>query len=269
MPQKSRESRVIIRLICLVSQLTVETLDFPVDHSVVLREKNKLKKKFLDSERDFLETKIAILGGSTTTELQDQLELFLLNCGIKPSFYSCEFGRYYETVLYDNEELIQFDPDIVYVHVSVENLVTAYKTDRSFSERSKEEFEKFVKMWMKLQELFDCFIIQDDFEQPLFRPFGSFDADNPLGVSKLVNDLNVQISDFSSEHSFFKTSDRNYLSSKLGLHVWKNYSLWLTAKYSLSHRAITTLSYSLSRQICGLLGQSKKCLVLDLDNTLW
>jgi FkbH-like protein len=55
----------------------------------------------------------------------------------------------------------------------------------------------------------------------------------------------------------------------MGLDLWKDYSLWLSSKYSLSYNAITHLSYTISRIINSLRGKSKKCLVLDLDNTLW
>ena len=61
--------------------------------------------------------------------------------------------------------------------------------------------------------------------------------------------------------------DRNYLSSKLGLASWKDYSLWLSAKYSLSYQAITNICYTLNKIIQSISGFSKKCLILDLDNT--
>jgi FkbH-like protein len=69
--------------------------------------------------------------------------------------------------------------------------------------------------------------------------------------------------------SYLNIIDRFYLSSKMGLDLWKDYSLWLSSKYSLSYAAITHLSYTVSKIINSLHGKSKKCLVLDLDNTLW
>ena len=77
------------------------------------------------------------------------------------------------------------------------------------------------------------------------------------------------ISKFAMQSAYLNICDRNYLSSKLGLSVWKDYSLWLSAKYSLSYKAITNLCYTLSKIIESKLGFSKKCLILDLDNTLW
>src|SRR5947209_2597189 len=40
--------------------------------------------------------RIAVLGGTTTSELVDFLEVFLLQDGFKPDFYQSEYGRYFE-----------------------------------------------------------------------------------------------------------------------------------------------------------------------------
>ena len=77
------------------------------------------------------------------------------------------------------------------------------------------------------------------------------------------------INEEANNLSFLNIVDRFYLSSKIGLKLWKDYSLWLTSKYSLSYKAITYLSYTVSNIINSIHGKSKKCLILDLDNTLW
>ena len=61
------------------------TFDHPLDVTKILRKKKSLKRYLLIRD-DFIEKNIAILGGSTTSEIKDILELFLLKNGIKPSF---------------------------------------------------------------------------------------------------------------------------------------------------------------------------------------
>ena len=247
----------------------IDVLDYPFNHKLILTKKKAIKQALLKSNNVFLAIKIAILGGSSTNELKDQLELFLLKLNIKAEFYQCEFAQYYETIMFDNTELLKFKPDVIYLHVSVENLSSLYQSNRSYEEKAKEEFKRLKNMWERINSQFDCQVIQDNFEMAQVRPLGSFDTQSLEGVSSTLASLNLLISDFSSENSFLHISDRYYLSSNIGLKQWKNYSLWLTAKYSLSHLAITTLSYSLGNVIGSLFGKTKKCLVLDLDNILW
>src|SRR6185437_1390386 len=54
--------------------------------------------------------RIAVLGGSTTQELVDLLELLLLEAGFRPEFYQSEYGRYYEDAVIDSGALVDFAP---------------------------------------------------------------------------------------------------------------------------------------------------------------
>jgi hypothetical protein len=62
--------------------------------------------------------RIAVLGGSTTSEIVDLLDLWLLERGFAPVFYQSDNGRYYVGPLHRPEKLIAFNPDLVYIHTS-------------------------------------------------------------------------------------------------------------------------------------------------------
>ena len=54
----------------------LELLDYPFDPIKILRKKNSSKKELLNKKSP-INKKIAILGGTTTHEVKDQLEIFL------------------------------------------------------------------------------------------------------------------------------------------------------------------------------------------------
>ena len=54
-----------------------EVLEYPFDVSKILRKKKILKRHFLENE-SLVNIKIAVLGATTTFEVIEQLELFLL-----------------------------------------------------------------------------------------------------------------------------------------------------------------------------------------------
>ena len=61
-------------------------LQYPLDIDKILRKKKSIKRELLNKKN--LEAKnVAILGGSTTSEVKNIVELFLLNSGIKPIFF--------------------------------------------------------------------------------------------------------------------------------------------------------------------------------------
>ena len=86
------------------------SLRFPATLADILRKRNSLKKELLQ-QSNLVPTRIAILGGSTTTEVRNMLELFLLATGIQPSFYESGYNRYAEDVLFENPDLWKFKPE--------------------------------------------------------------------------------------------------------------------------------------------------------------
>lgn len=95
---------------------------YPFDANYILAKKKRIKRELLAEGERFVDKKIAILGGSTTNDIKLILELFLLNQGIRPSFYESEYNKYYEDAVFDNAELEAFAPDLIYIHTSNRNI---------------------------------------------------------------------------------------------------------------------------------------------------
>jgi len=56
-------------------------LEHPLDASYILRHKKKIKRELLAEQEALLTKNIAVLGGSTTSEIINILEIFLLKNG--------------------------------------------------------------------------------------------------------------------------------------------------------------------------------------------
>jgi len=97
------------------------TVRLPVAAKDILRNCRTLKRELLQ-QSNLLSTRIAILGGSTTTEVRSLLELFLLAQGIRPTFYESGYNRYSEDILFKNPDLWNFKPDIVFIHTTWQNV---------------------------------------------------------------------------------------------------------------------------------------------------
>ncbi len=85
-------------------------IQHPLNPAYLLRTNKRLRRQLRETS-DGRQLKIAILGGSTTAEIGNLLELFLLAEGFRPDIYQSEYNRYYEDALYGNDELSQFAPD--------------------------------------------------------------------------------------------------------------------------------------------------------------
>ena len=102
-------------------------LEYPFDAALVLKKKKSIRRWLKEENKEYIKKNIAILGGSTTSEVKDILELFLLNYGIEPVFYESEYGQFWQDAVFGNAALDAFGPDLVYIHTSNRN-ITEYPT---------------------------------------------------------------------------------------------------------------------------------------------
>lgn len=246
-------------------------LNYPFDSDQVMSTKKKLLRLLKEHENG-TPLKIAVLGGSTTSDIVKVLELFLRNRGIIPSFYESEYAQYWSDAVFGTPELDEFKPEIVFIHTcsrNIEEKPTVGEDAKSVSEKLEREYARYEKMWTSLSEKFGCIIIQNNFELPSERLLGNREAGCAYGRIDFITRLNIKLYDYAQTHANFYIHDINYLSAAYGLERWHELRHWHLYKYALSVSAIPDFAYSLSNIICSCLGKNKKVLALDLDNTLW
>ncbi|MBF0368323.1 MAG: HAD family hydrolase [Magnetococcales bacterium] len=97
--------------------------------------------------------------------------------------------------------------------------------------------------------------------------FGSFDACHPASLQRQIQDFNQQLTRHTPEGCF--VLDTASLAEGVGLYSWFDPMQWHWGKMPFAQSMIPLACDHLSRLIAGIRGRSRKCLVLDLDNTLW
>ena len=255
----------------MVDNARLDALDYPFDVDVIHKKKKSLKASLLKGG-PFLDKRIAILGGSTTAEIKDVLELFLLREGIRPEFYQSDYNRYYEDVMFPNDALERFAPDLVFIHTTQANVTQAplVADSREVVEaKLAAELHKFTSLWERIRTTYNCTIIQNNFELPRYRVLGNLDFSTFQGATYFTTRLNLAFAEYAQTQRHFYINDINYLSASFGLARWHDPRFWHAYKYALSYDAIPLLAHNVARIITAVYGKSKKCLVLDLDNTVW
>ena len=250
----------------------MQELNYPFDPSYIIKKRKSIKRKLLEDGSARIKKKIAVFGGSTTNEIINTLELFLLDAGIEPEFYESEYAQYEQDAVFPSEELLSFKPDIVFVHTTNRNIRSLPEvTDNKeiVDEKLKSEFARFENIWNSIRDKFHCPIIQNNFEMPFYRLMGNKDCSDYRGRTNFISRLNQLFYDFAEKTEGFYINDINYLSADYGLKEWSNPSFWNMYKYAMCFEAIPSLAFSVSNIIKSIFGKNKKALALDLDNTLW
>lgn len=251
----------------------MKALEYPFNPEYIIKNKKRIKRELLEhTNATFLEKKIAILGGETTSDIKLVLELFLLNYGIKPIFYESEYNQYYEDGMFSNPCLEAFKPDIIFICTCIRNINLFPEISDTREEvlcKKQCIMDRFVGLWGAIKERYHCPIIQNNFEYPFYRLMGNKDASDYRGKVNFVTQLNIDFYNYAQSNNDFYICDINYISSSYGLEKWAEPYYWYMYKYAVSVPAIPYLSFNVANIIKSIYGKNKKAFNLDLDNTLW
>ena len=247
--------------------------DLNMNYHELISKKNDLIKQYNNKNKlTIINKKIAILTGSTSNFFKELLDLFLISKGIKPNFYISEFNKYYEDSIFGNKKLDAFMPDIVILYTTNLNISQFPEINNSKEyvlELIEKEVKKIIDCWSKLTEKFNCQIIQNNFEMSIVRNFGNKDTCDYRGNNFYINNINIRIAEESIKFNNVFIHDLSYQSMIFGLDNWYDKKLWYAYKIAFSLDALPMVVKNISNQICAIYGKSKKCIILDLDNTLW
>jgi FkbH-like protein len=237
----------------------------------LLRKRKKLRRELLENPH-LKPVRIAVLGGTTTSELVDLLELLLLSEGLSPTFYQSEYNRFYEDAVLEPEKIKDFRPDLAYIHThyrNVRQLPSIACTEGELQEFVNSELTRFQQIWSSLEAAISCQVIQNNFEQPPFPTLGNLDAVVYGGQTRYFAELNLQFAKAASQSRKLLIQDLHSLAGEIGLKHWFDWQRWFSYKILTTPEANLAIARSLAAIIGVLMGKTKKCLVLDLDNTLW
>jgi FkbH-like protein len=118
-----------------------------------------------------------------------------------------------------------------------------------------------------LRNRFDTQIILQNIATPVGSMLGSYEGRLPGTKAWIISRLNFELDKLVSQDVFLL--DIAGLASTLGLENWHDPKLWNMAKLPFSQRYVPIYADYICRILGSRFGKSRRCLILDLDNTLW
>ena len=201
--------------------------------------------------------RIAILGGYTTKFVTPLVQLFLARAGVLATMWEGDYGLA-EQISHDPAALAAFNPDVVFLCVGTEHLDLANPSG---------EATRWKNIWRRLHESLSCDIVQNTFEPSAPRLYGSFDVRDPQSPVSIVRRINAAMIEDAPAYVHFNDVDGR--AAHRGRAQWRDQTLYDMTKLPCAFDALPAYARSVSAVIAALRGRSKKCLVVDLDNTLW
>ena len=123
-------------------------------------------------------------------------------------------------------------------------------------------------LWRKAREIGGAAVIQQTFLDVSEPLFGGYDRMVPGAPATVVTRLNNQVCEAAGRDGVL-VLDIARASQRDGIDAWFDVGRWLQGKLEIAPQAAPLYGDLAARILGAQRGLSKKCLVLDLDNTLW
>ncbi|HXQ53708.1 MAG TPA: HAD-IIIC family phosphatase [Stellaceae bacterium] len=215
--------------------------------------------------------RLALLASSTVAHLQPALRVAALRRGIHLTIYEADYGQYLQELLDADSGLHKFKPNTVLFALDARHLTSgadvaadAPQADAIFNET----VDKLASCWRIARESFRCPVLQQTVLPVLPPVMGSNEHRTPGSPQALVARLNAALRGLAEQEGVSLLAIDEHVRAD-GTRSWHDPVLWHRAKQEISPAAAPLYGDLVARLLAAQQGLSAKCLVLDLDNTIW
>ena len=221
------------------------------------------------------QTRIALLSNFTLDGLVETIKVKCgeLNVGCD-TFYG-GYNQYNEEILNNKSNLYSFSPDLCFLILDIRNIFgdLFYSPYNLSVEKRKEFIQNKVNELVDLAKSFieksNSKLVVSNFVIPTYSSYGIFENKVDYGLQEMVFDLNYKLSNAWKNENSIYLYDLNGFVSRFGQNNVFDYKQYFFGDIKISLNYIPFLANDLLGFIKPVLGLNKKCIVLDLDNTLW
>ena len=215
--------------------------------------------------------RLAILGSSTLAHLHAPIRVAGLRRGIHVSTYENDYGQYQQELTDPASELHAFRPNIVLLAFDAHHLAAGLSAGMARADVDgalQDVTDRIIACWQEALKAFRCPIIQQTALPVHLSLLGNNEQRLPGSPAAFITRLNVELRKLADTHKvdLLAIDER---AARDGLRAWHDPALWHRAKQEISPAAGPMYGDLVGRMIAALQGRSAKCLVLDLDNTVW
>lgn len=232
---------------------------------------NAFRKQAIEPGPEFTRIRLALLSSCTIDHLAPPIRVGGLRRQLLIDVCGGAFGQYRQELLDNSSALHAFSPQVVLLSLSPREAISGIPLDAS-SEEAERAVARTVtelrQLWRHARETFKATVIQQSFVNVFDPLFGQFDRFVSGSPARLVSRLNELVSAAAMEDGTLWL-DIATASARDGLDAWFDVSRWLQGKIEIAPQSAPLYGELVARLIASQRGQSRKCLVLDLDNTLW
>jgi FkbH-like protein len=231
----------------------------------------QLKKNLKKDFSGLAVVKVAVLGDTATQLLVQALRGAGYEEGFDLQIWEADFNQIERQVFDDNSELYEYKPDIILLFHSTHKLLAKYNKLKP-SERSglaQARMELLDQINNKIKEQLKAKIIYYNYNEIDDAVFGNYAAKTASSFLYQLRKLNFELMQFAASNNNFFICDLSSIQNQVGKNSFFHSSVYINTEMVVSLEVLPAIATQTVGLIKVFSGKLKKCLILDLDNTMW
>jgi FkbH-like protein len=210
--------------------------------------------------------RVAIAGSYTTSQLGALLRLASLRRGVHVELHEADFDTYVQQILDPASALYAFDPDYV-ILAPHDGAIPFPPFSEDVDAALDAEVSRWTALWDTVSRHSRARVIQHNIAIRPDGPWGHVSARVPGSREEMLRALNMRLARAATDGVLLVDCDR--LAGAVGKSHWFDDRYWHLSKQAVALDALPHLARHTAAILAAAEGLSAKCVVLDLDNTLW
>lgn len=221
------------------------------------------------------DVRMAFAGNIVFDSLAEFVEAHLVCHGMTASTYVAPFGQPTQQLLDSESELHGFKPNFIMLHFEAEAFLAARPPDAAGEEpgMSREVLDNVLAAIVATVRTAlastDAIVLITNFAGPDCYDLGIADTRADFGEQELYSELNMSLAREFRNETRVQILDLCRLTAYYGRIRARDRRLYYLAKIPWHESFLPVLADEIARHVGAALGHIRKCLVVDLDNTLW
>lgn len=229
--------------------------------------KRNLKKDFTGKKH----IKVAVLGDNATQLLCQALRGIGYEMGLDLEMWEADFNQIEHQMLTANSDLYHFEPDAIIVFYATRKLLHLYDTlneaERShLAERRLALYESIYNSAKTNSKAKVLFINYPELDDRVFGCLGNRLEQAFIYQTRL---LNLKLMELSAKYTDCFIIDLSAIQNEVGYAFLFDHSIYVNTEMVISVDALPLVAKRMVDIISAASGNVHKCLICDLDNTLW
>ena len=222
-------------------------------------------------ECDGAKVSVCVMGDVATQFLAQAVKGYGYECNLNLNITDIDYNQIDMQTMDSASELYESKSDYVLIYMSAEKLYEKFcHTAISLRDKFAEMQVEYIKeVHNRINSNVNTKILQFNFIEINDGVFGSYGNKVPVSFIYQIKKLNYLLNEYAATAKNVFIIDLSSLAVKYGYDFILNEKYFYSAKMALSIEILPHAAKAVIDVIKAVSGSIKKCVILDLDNTLW